>query len=257
MSNAFMLTDRVAVVTGAGSGIGRAIASEFARAGAHVHCLDRDLESVNTVSRVLGDSATPHECDVTDSEAVQRTFDRIEAMHGVDILVNNAGVSHIGNVANTVPEEFERLYQVNVRGVYFCTRAVVEHMAERGRGVIINMGSVAATAGLADRFAYSMTKGAVVAMTYSIARDYVTKGVRCNSISPGRVHTPFVDGYLAKHYPGREAEMFAKLAATQPIGRMGEPEEIATLARFLASDEAAFITGTDYPIDGGFLRLHG
>jgi len=257
VSNAFMLTDRVAVVTGAGSGIGRAIASEFARAGAHVHCLDRDLESVNTVSRVLGDSATPHECDVTDSEAVQRTFDRIEAMHGVDILVNNAGVSHIGNVANTVPEEFQRLYQVNVRGVYFCTRAVVEHMAERGRGVIINMGSVAATAGLADRFAYSMTKGAVVAMTYSIARDYVTKGVRCNSISPGRVHTPFVDGYLAKHYPGREAEMFAKLAATQPIGRMGEPEEIATLARFLASDEAAFITGTDYPIDGGFLRLHG
>ena len=140
---------------------------------------------------------------------------------------------------------------------YYVERRVVERMAARGRGVIINMGSVAATSGLADRFAYSMTKGAVVAMTYSIARDYVTKGVRCNSISPGRVHTPFVDGYLAKHYAGREAEMFAKLAATQPIGRMGEPDEIATLARFLASDEAGFITGTDYPIDGGFLRLHG
>ena len=252
-----MLTGRVSVVTGAGSGIGRAIAGEFARAGAHVHCLDRDLAAVNTVASSLVNSATAHECDVSDHDAVQRVFERIETAHGVDILVNNAGVSHIGNVANTTPDEFERLYQVNVRGVYFCTHAVVERMAARGRGVIINMGSVAATSGLADRFAYSMTKGAVVAMTYSIARDYVTKGVRCNSISPGRVHTPFVDGYLAKHYAGREAEMFAKLAATQPIGRMGEPEEIATLARFLASDEAGFITGTDYPIDGGFLRLHG
>jgi NAD(P)-dependent dehydrogenase (short-subunit alcohol dehydrogenase family) len=134
---------------------------------------------------------------------------------------------------------------------------VIDGMASRGFGVIINMASVAATAGLADRFAYSMTKGAVVAMTYSIARDYVSRGVRCNCISPGRVHTPFVDGFLARHYPGREAEMFAKLAATQPIGRMGEPQEVATFARFLASDEASFLTGTDYPMDGGFLRLHG
>lgn len=253
-----MLTGRVAVVTGAGSGIGRAIAGEFARAGAHVHCLDRDLSAVNAVARELGNAAaTAHECDVADDSSVQRTLEAIEAIHGIDILVNNAGVSHIGNVAHTTPEEFDRLFQVNVKGVYHCTRAVVERMASRGHGVIINMGSVAATAGLADRFAYSMTKGAVVAMTYSIARDYVTKGVRCNSISPGRVHTPFVDGYLAKHYPGREAEMYAKLAATQPIGRMGEPQEIASLARFLASDEAAFLTGTDYPIDGGFLRLHG
>jgi NAD(P)-dependent dehydrogenase (short-subunit alcohol dehydrogenase family) len=252
-----MLTGRVAAVTGAGSGIGRAIATEFVRAGAQVHCLDRDLASVTAVTDALGVAATPHECDVTNPAEVQGTFDRIGVERGVDILVNNAGVSHIGNIEQTSLNDFDRLFQVNVRGVYLCTRAVIDGMASRGFGVIINMASVAATAGLADRFAYSMTKGAVVAMTYSIARDYVSRGVRCNCISPGRVHTPFVDGFLARHYPGREAEMFAKLAATQPIGRMGEPQEVATFARFLASDEASFLTGTDYPMDGGFLRLHG
>lgn len=257
LNDAFMLTGRVATVTGAGSGIGRAIAKEFARAGAHVHCLDRDIDAVTDVARELGASATPHHCDVSNPAEVQGTFDLIEVAGGIDILVNNAGVSHIGNIESTSLNDFERLFQVNVRGVYLCTRAVVAGMAERGHGVIINMASVAATAGLADRFAYSMTKGAVLAMTYSVARDYVGRGVRCNCISPGRVHTPFVDGYLAKHYPGHEAEMFAKLAATQPIGRMGQPQEVASFARFLASDEAAFLTGTDYPMDGGFLHLHG
>ncbi|MEQ1689682.1 MAG: SDR family oxidoreductase [Gemmatimonas sp.] len=256
-TDAFMLTSRVAVVTGAGSGIGRAIATEFVRAGAHVHCLDRDLNAVRMVTQELGGSATPHHCDVSDPAEVQGTFDLIDTMHGIDILVNNAGVSHIGNIETTSLNDFERLFQINVRGVYLCTRAVVIGMAARGHGVIINMASVAASSGLADRFAYSMTKGAVLSMTYSVARDYVSRGVRCNCISPGRVHTPFVDGYLAKHYPGREAEMFGKLAATQPIGRMGEPQEVASFARFLASDEAAFLTGTDYPMDGGFLRLHG
>ncbi len=250
----YMLTGRVAAVTGAGSGIGRAIAREFVRAGASVHCLDRDGDAVAAVAAELGSPATGHVCDVTDLRAVTALLGAIDP---VDILVNNAGMSHIGNIENTSPEDFERLFQVNVQGVYNCTKAVITGMAARGRGSIINMASVAASAGLADRFAYSMTKGAVVAMTYSVARDYVTRGVRCNSISPGRVHTPFVDGYLAKHYPGREGEMFAKLAASQPIGRMGAPEEVATFARFLASDEAAFFTGTDYPMDGGFLRLHG
>jgi 2-keto-3-deoxy-L-fuconate dehydrogenase len=254
---AFMLTGRIAAITGAGSGIGRAIAAEFVRAGAIVHCIDRDGDAAASVARALGAAANAHTCDVTDVEAVERTLAAIVAEHPIDILVNNAGVSHIGNVGNTTPDDFERLFKVNVQGVYLCTRAVIGAMAAAKRGVIINMASIAASAGLADRFAYSMSKGAVVAMTYSIARDYVSHGVRCNCISPARVHTPFVDNFLANTYPGREADVFAKLAAAQPVGRMGTPEEVATLARFLASDEAAFITGTDYPLDGGFLRLHG
>jgi NAD(P)-dependent dehydrogenase (short-subunit alcohol dehydrogenase family) len=254
MNEAFMLTGRVAAVTGAASGIGRAIVVEYLRAGATVHLLDRDAAALQAAVHELGGSVAAHTADVSDPASVQSAFTAIGA---VDILVNNAGVSHIGNVAQTTPEDFERLFRVNVQGVYLCTRAVVATMAERGHGVIINLASVAGSAGLADRFAYSMTKGAVLAMTLSVARDYVSQGVRCNSISPGRVHTPFVDNYLAKHYPGREPEMFAKLSATQPIGRMGQPGEIASLARYLASDEAAFVTGSDYPIDGGFLNLHG
>ncbi len=254
---AYMLTGRAAVVTGAGSGIGRSIATEFVRAGAHVHCLDRDHEAIAALAATLGDAITAHACDVSDPTQVQATFEAIAGVHAVDILVNNAGVSHVGNIEQTTLDEFERLFRINVQGVYLCTQAVIAGMAARGHGVIINMASVAASAGLADRFAYSMSKGAVLAMTYSVARDYVTRGVRCNSISPGRVHTPFVDGFLARHYPGREAEMFAKLAATQPVGRMGAPQEVASFARFLASDEAAFLTGTDYPMDGGYMRLHG
>ncbi len=257
MSDAFMLTQRVAAVTGAASGIGRAIAAEFLRAGARVHCIDRDGDAVAAAANDLGAMASPHQCDVSDEGAVQATFAAIEAERGIDILVNNAGVAHIGNVESTSLDEFERLFRVNVQGLFLCTRAVVGGMASRGHGVILNIASIAASSGLADRFAYSMTKGAVVAMTLSVARDYVQRGVRCNSISPGRVHTPFVDNFLARSYPGREAEMFAKLAATQPIGRMGRPDEVASFARYLASDEAAFLTGTDYPIDGGFLRLHG
>jgi NAD(P)-dependent dehydrogenase (short-subunit alcohol dehydrogenase family) len=249
-----MLTGRVAAVTGAASGIGRAIAAEYLRAGAVVHLVDRDAAALSATADELGVAAHPHACDISDADAVRSTFAAIERL---DILVNNAGVSHIGTVETTTPEEFERLFRVNVQGLFLCTRAVVGGMATRKHGVILNIASVAGSAGLADRFAYSMTKGAVLAMTLSIARDYVQSAIRCNSISPGRVHTPFVDNYLAKHYPGRETEMFAKLSATQPVGRMGQPAEVATLARFLASDEAAFITGTDYPIDGGFLRLHG
>jgi NAD(P)-dependent dehydrogenase (short-subunit alcohol dehydrogenase family) len=136
-------------------------------------------------------------------------------------------------------------------------QACVGHMKAKGGGVILNLASIAASAGLADRFAYSTSKGAVVAMTYSVARDYLSANIRCNCISPARVHTPFVDNYLRKTYPGREQEMFEKLSQAQPIGRMAEPEEVASLALFLCSDEASFITGVDYPLDGGFFNLHG
>ena len=252
-----MLTGRTAVVTGGASGIGYAIAAEFLGAGARVHCVDVNTDRLAEAVRQLGPRATGVTLDVGDEAAVRRSFDAIAAGESIDILVNSAGVSHIGTLENTSPDEFDRLFRVNVRGVYLCMRASLPHMTARKRGVILNIASIASWAGLADRFAYSMTKGAVASMTLSVARDFISRGVRCNSISPARVHTPFVDDYIARAFPGREGEIFAKLSALQPIGRMGTPSEVASLARYLASDEAAFITGVDYPIDGGFLNLHG
>ena len=152
--------------------------------------------------------------------------------------------------------DFERLFHVNVKGVYNGMFAAIPLMQQQGGGVILNLCSIAAWVGLNDRFAYSMTKGAVHAMTLSAAKDYLADKIRVNSISPARVHTPFVDGFLAKSYPGREQEMFDKLSASQPIGRMAQPEEVAALMLYLCSEEAGFITGTDYPIDGGFLTLN-
>jgi 2-keto-3-deoxy-L-fuconate dehydrogenase len=203
-----------------------------------------------------GSDAKAYVCDVSDQASTREVFDTLAHQERLDILVNNAGVSHIGTVETTTEADFDRVFRINVKGVYNCTYAAIGHMKSRG-GVILNMASIAGTAALADRFAYSMSKGAVVAMTYSVAKDYLAHKIRCNCISPARVHTPFVDGYLRKNYPGREQEMFQKLSASQPIGRMGEPEEVAALALFLCSDEAAFITGTDYPIDGGFFNLRG
>ena len=254
------LDGKTAVVTGAASGIGLAIADRFGVQGAHVHLVDVRADAVDAAARTVTGprgSGVAHTCDVADAADVERVFGAILARGPVDVLVNNAGVAHIGSIEEVSEDDLDRLYRVNVKGVYLCSRAVVGAMKARGRGVIINLASVAAHAGLANRFAYSMTKGAVLAMTRSIARDYVAHGIRCVSISPARVHTPFVDGYLREHYPGREDEMFAKLSATQPIGRMGTPREVADLAVFLASDEAGFATGTDFPLDGGFLTLHG
>ena len=222
--------------------------------------LDFDENAGNVAAQEItasGSDAKAYLCDVSDQASTREVFDRLARQERLDILVNNAGVSHIGTVETTTEADFDRVFRINVKGVYNCTYAAIGHMKSRGGGVILNMASIAGTAALADRFAYSMSKGAVVAMTYSVAKDYLAHKIRCNCISPARVHTPFVDGYLRKNYPGREQEMFQKLSASQPIGRMGEPEEVAALALFLCSDEAAFITGTDYPIDGGFFNLRG
>lgn len=244
------LDNKVAIVTGAASGIGRAIAARFAAAGATVHIFDAHQEDGRAAAREIG---AEFACvDVSDHRAVA---DAVTSAGAVDILVNNAGIAHIGRLDQTEPEDLQRLFQVNVAGVYNCLHAAIPQMRERGGGVVLNMASVAATVGIPDRFAYSMTKGAVMAMTLSVARDYIADGIRCNCLCPARVHTPFVDNYLAQHYPGSEDEMFAKLAASQPIGRMGTPDEVADLALFVCSDAAGFITGTNLDIDGGFTKL--
>jgi 2-keto-3-deoxy-L-fuconate dehydrogenase len=263
-SNAFRLDGKAAIITGAASGIGLAIARRFVLHGAYVYLVDVNREAAEAAAQQIVDAAPNLKdkvgfsvCDVSQQERVNSAFADIFRRLRIGILVNNAGISHIGKLEDTGEQDFDRVFGVNVKGYYNCMRAVIGHMKGRGGGVILNLASVAAWAGLADRFAYSMSKGAVIAMTYSVARDYLAHNIRCNCISPGRVHTPFVDGYLRKNYPGREKEMFEKLANTQPIGRMGQPDEIAALAQFLCSDEAAYITGTDYPIDGGFGNLHG
>jgi 2-keto-3-deoxy-L-fuconate dehydrogenase len=252
------LLDRVAIVTGGGSGIGRAIALRFAREGAHVAVLDISQQSAEAAALEItaeGGSAAAFLCDVTQWSAVHATIRSVQERFGpVDVLVNSAGIAHIGTVETTTDEDFDRIFAVNVKGVFHCMKAAVETMKDRG-GVILNIASVVSAMGIPERFAYTMSKGAVLTMTYSVARDYVDRKIRCNSVAPARVHTPFVDGYLAANYPGREAEMFEKLSRTQPIGRMGKPEEVASLALFLCSDEAAFITGSNFPIDGGFQTL--
>ncbi len=258
-TDSFRLDGKLAVLTGGGSGIGQAIARTFAARGAAVHILDVDGESAEHTAREIagaGGSAVAHRCDVANQTDVAQVFGEILRDGRIDVLVNNAGIAHVGSLEQTTEEDLDRIYRVNVKGVYLCMHACLESMKERGGGVILNMASVAASVGIADRFAYSMSKGAVLAMTYSVAKDYAAHGVRVVSISPARVHTPFVDGFLRENYPGREQEMFDKLSATQPIGRMGSPQEVADLALYLCSDEAAFATGTDYPIDGGFLRLN-
>jgi 2-keto-3-deoxy-L-fuconate dehydrogenase len=256
----FSLQGKTAVVTGGGSGIGKAIAGLFARQGAFVVVADLNAaaadEMVNTIQAESG-RAMALPVNVADQAAVKDALAGVVAKVGrIDILVNSAGISHIGKLDTTAESDFDRIVQVNIKGVYNAMYAVIGHMKEQGGGVILNVASVAATLGLSDRFAYSMSKGAVVSMTLSVAKDYIKDSIRCNCISPARVHTAFVDGFLSRNYPGQEKEMFDKLSKTQPIGRMGKPDEIGALALYLCSDEAAFVTGSDYPIDGGFVRLN-
>ncbi len=255
----FRLDGKRAVVTGGASGIGRAIALTFGSQGAAVHILDLEAGGAETIARQIteaGGAAFSHPCDVAYETDVERAVAEVLRHGPIDCLINNAGIAHVGNLERTTTDDLDRLYQVNVKGVYHCMRACIGGMKQQGGGVIVNVASVAASVGIADRFAYSMSKGAVLAMTYSAAKDYASHNIRVVSISPARVHTPFVDGFLRANYPGQEQEMFDKLSATQPIGRMGTPQEVANLALYLCSDEAAFATGTDYPIDGGFLKLN-
>ena len=253
----FELTNKVAVITGAGSGIGQAIASLFAKQGGHVVILDVDREA----ARATGDSiqrnggrAISVSCDVSNSGEVRKVFQTIDSeLRRIDILVNNAGIAHVGNVANTSEEDFDRIYNVNVKGVFLCSQAAIGIMLRQNKGVILNMASIVSWIGVPDRFAYTMSKGAVLTMTRAIAVDYMKNNIRCNCICPARVHTAFVDGYVAKNYAGREIEVLKELADYQPIGRMGTPEEVAALALYLCSDESSFVTGQAYPIDGGVL----
>ncbi|GJM34955.1 MAG: oxidoreductase [Saprospiraceae bacterium] len=257
----FSLKNKTAVITGGGSGIGKAISETFAEMGATVHILDMNEEAATQTASDISlkhNAAYFYKCDVSKYEQVANVLKQVNAVkNGIDILINNAGIGFVGNVENTAEEDLDRLYSVNIKGVFNCVKAVIPYFKEKNKGIIINMASIASTVGIADRFAYSMTKGAVLTMTYSIAKDYLANNIRCNCISPARIHTPFVDGFIAKNYPGKEKEMFENLSKTQPIGRMGAPQEVANLALYLCSDEASFITGTDFPIDGGFIKLNG
>lgn len=256
MKQAFDLTGKTAVVTGGGSGIGKAISLKLAAHGATVNIFDlNDATGLETVDQITesGGNAYYIPCNVAEIESVNKAF--AEVGDSLDILINNAGIAHVGNLEGTSEEDFDKIYNVNVKGVFNCLKAGIPLMKEKG-GAIINVASIASIVGIADRFAYSMSKGAVYTMTLSIAKDYLPYNIRCNCIAPARIHTPFVDGFIAKNYPGQEKEMFEKLSKTQPIGRMGKPDEVASQVLYLVSDEASFITGSCYPIDGGYITLN-
>lgn len=252
----FSLKGKTAVITGGGSGIGKGIAKVFAAQGADVKIVELNQDSGRAVVKEITDAggqASVHACDVSKQADVVTLFNSIGK---IDILVNNAGIAHVGRADTTSEADLDRIYNVNVKGAYNCLFASIPLMKKNGGGAILNLASIVAIVGVADRFAYSMSKGAVYAMTLSVAKDYLADNIRCNSISPARVHTPFVDGFIAKNYPGHEKEMFEKLSKTQPVGRMATPEDIAAIALYLCSDEASFVTGNDYPIDGGFIKLN-
>ncbi len=256
----FGLKGRVAVVTGGASGIGKAIAKCLAENGAQVWVLDLDAVAAETTASEIaaaGGRGWALACDIADQESVSRVFSTISSKGPLDILVNSAGIAHIGTITTTSLQDFERIFRVNVQGTFLCMQAAIPTMLKQSSGVIVNLSSLVALMGIPDRFAYSMSKGAVRAMTLSVAKDFLDKNIRCNCISPARVHTPFVDGFVKRNYPGRETEMMAILSKTQPVGRMARPDEVAGLAVYLCSDMASFLTGADIPFDGGVMNLRG
>ena len=258
MKNKFSLQNKTALVTGGGSGIGESIAQTFANQDAKVFIIDQNLDAAKKTAEKLnkkGLSAKAYKCDVSNNKNVNKVINEISKTSTIDILINNAGIAHVGNIEACEEKDLDRLYEINIKGVYNCSRAIIPLMIKNKNGCIINLASIASSVGIKDRFAYSMSKGAVLTMTYSIATDYINDNIRCNCISPARVHTPFVDGFIRENYPGQEKQMFENLSKTQPIGRMGTPQEIADLALYLSSDEASFITGSNFPIDGGFVKL--
>ncbi len=246
--SALRLDGKHAVVTGGASGIGQAIVERLAEFGARVTVLDLNARD-GFPFRIIP-------TDVSNPESVAEAFAAIDEIAPVDILVCSAGIGFVGNILGTTPEKFDQLMGVNARGVFLCCQQVIQRLTDTGRpGAIVNICSIAAKVSLAERFAYSATKGAVLMMTKSIAQDYIHQGIRCNCVCPARVHTPFVDAYLAKNYPGQEAEKLAELSSAQPIGRMGKTSEIASMVHYLCSDEASYITGADYDVDGGTLAM--
>ena len=251
-SQAFSLEGRHALVTGGASGIGEATVKEFIRAGAFVWIADINLAAAEALANSVGSAQALH-LDVTSSES---TAAAVSHLSRLDILVNNAGIGHVGSIQQTEPEDFDRLLNVNVRAVYLVTRAFLPLLLSAGEsggpvGSIVNIASVAGLVGIKQRFAYCTTKGAVVAMTRQIAVEY-PRTLRVNAICPGTVETPFVEGYLEKFHKDNKEEVRVELRARQPIGRLGRPEEVASMVRYLASDEAAFITGSLFNIDGGW-----
>lgn len=259
MSDLFRLDGKIALVTGAASGIGAEIAQVLAAQGAQVFIGDLNAtqgEATTSAIQQTGGKASYLSLNVSDPEAVETAFQTVDSIGTLDILVNCAGIGFVGDILATAPEDFDRLMSVNAKGVFLCSKAAVQRMKASGKGgSIVNIASIASKVALSERFAYAATKGAVLMMTRALACDAIKDNIRCNCVCPGRVHTPFVDAYLAKNYPGQEEEMFAKLSAAQPIGRMGTPREIAHLVLYLCSDEAAFVTGAAYDIDGGCLAM--
>ncbi|HEY2951916.1 MAG TPA: glucose 1-dehydrogenase [Verrucomicrobiae bacterium] len=250
----FSLKNKIALVTGAGSGIGAAIAQTFAQAGAHVFVTDRDEKSGrDTAARITTAPGRAEflALDVSNEEDCERVQQLVLGGKGrLDVLVNNAGIGHVGTLLQTTGADLDRIYAVNVRGVFNVTKAFLPGMISRKSGVILNLASIGGVVAVRDRLAYSTTKFAVVGLTKCIALDHAMDGIRCNAICPGRVETPFVTARL-KEYPDPQ-RAYQEMASTQAIGRMGRPEEIAAAALYLASDEAAFITGTAFLIDGGW-----